>query len=281
MDHPDAGPATEADRGCVEVRLDPDRTRVLLRRLPVLWRAQADDILLTALGRAATAWTGAAALHVEVEGHGRAQDLVAGLDLHRAVGWFTTTAPVLLRLPDADPATQVRATMAQLHGRPAGGLSHGMLAHLHPPAAELARLPRPALAYNYVGAAGSLAGAAPAADRGGLGLAAAPEPPPPPVHPDNAVTVPLAVEGSVVGTAGREQLHLAVRHSRRHYTTATAERFAAAVLAQLRVVVDAGRDAPVPAPTPADFPLLDADQATVDALLARAARASGRPGRPR
>ena len=42
--------------------------------------------------------TGGAPIGIDVEGHGRHEELAAEVDLSRTVGWFTTKYPVSLRL---------------------------------------------------------------------------------------------------------------------------------------------------------------------------------------
>ena len=60
-----------------------------------MYRTQINDVLLTALGRALAEWTGRDSALIALEGHGR-EDVSAGVDLSRTVGWFTTEFPVAL-----------------------------------------------------------------------------------------------------------------------------------------------------------------------------------------
>ena len=39
-------------------------------------------------------------MRIDLEGHGREEELVGGVDLSRTVGWFTSVYPVVLELPD-------------------------------------------------------------------------------------------------------------------------------------------------------------------------------------
>lgn len=272
LDHPAVHGSREADYDDVVVELDDEHTRTLLREVPSVWRAQVDDILLTALWQTVRDWTGADHLHVDVEGHGRAQQLVDGVDLYRSVGWFTSSAPVLLRLPErGGPADLVLAAKAQLHSRPATGLTYGVLRYLNPSTAErLSALPQPQIIYNYVGPAGSVADySARATATNALGLDRAPERAPRPVHPDNAGGHPLSVNSTVVD--GR--LLLSLRYSRDRHDASTIERLAASLRGYLVALIDAcvrGGASPL---IPSDFPLLDVDQAALDGLIARARRA--------
>jgi amino acid adenylation domain-containing protein/non-ribosomal peptide synthase protein (TIGR01720 family) len=98
---------------------------------------------------------------VDVEGHGREQ-LAAGLDVSRTVGWFTSVHPVRLDAGAGDFG-QVRAggvaagelvkrVKEQLRGVPGDGLGFGLLRYLNPETAGvLAGLPQPQIGFNYLG----------------------------------------------------------------------------------------------------------------------------------
>jgi NRPS condensation-like uncharacterized protein len=69
----------------LHTHLDARQTRQLLQQAPKAYRTQINDLLLTALARVISRWTGAAHCLVELEGHGR-EDLFDDLDLTRTVG---------------------------------------------------------------------------------------------------------------------------------------------------------------------------------------------------
>ncbi|WP_459962768.1 amino acid adenylation domain-containing protein, partial [Mycobacterium avium] len=76
--------------------LDTETTRTLLGEAPAAFHAGVNDILLIAF---ALAWaefldSTDAPIGIDVEGHGRHEELAAGVDLSRTVGWFTTKYPV-------------------------------------------------------------------------------------------------------------------------------------------------------------------------------------------
>src|SRR2546430_644920 len=87
----------------VSVSLEPGETRLLLQKLPAVYRTQINDVLLTGLGHALAEWTGSRWVQVSLEGHGR-EELFEGVDLSRTVGWFTTEAPVLLEVAESGDA---------------------------------------------------------------------------------------------------------------------------------------------------------------------------------
>ena len=102
---------TYASAGNLSVLLDAETTRMLLGEVPAAFRAGIHEILLIAFGLALAEFlgTGGAPVGIDVEGHGRHEELGAldgQVDLSRTVGWFTTKYPVSLKL-----------------GGPVGGLS--------------------------------------------------------------------------------------------------------------------------------------------------------------
>jgi non-ribosomal peptide synthase protein (TIGR01720 family) len=99
---------------------------------------------------------------VEVEGHGRDEDLAAGLDLSRTVGWFTTKYPVSLaidriswqhvRAGDAALGAVIKRAKEQLRAMP-DGLTYGLLRYLNPDVELPATAPP--IGFNYLGRMGA------------------------------------------------------------------------------------------------------------------------------
>ncbi|MCA1682207.1 MAG: condensation domain-containing protein, partial [Actinobacteria bacterium] len=65
------GSNTIASTSSVTVRLDPAQTRALLQDVPGVYRTQVNDVLLAALGRVLSQWTGRERVLIDLEGHGR------------------------------------------------------------------------------------------------------------------------------------------------------------------------------------------------------------------
>ena len=109
---------TYASAGNLSVLLDDETTRMLLGEVPAAFHAGIHDILLIAFGLALAEFlgTGGAPVGIDVEGHGRHEELGAldgQVDLSRTVGWFTTKYPVSLKL--GGPVGGL--SWAQVHGR--------------------------------------------------------------------------------------------------------------------------------------------------------------------
>ncbi|WP_094288542.1 non-ribosomal peptide synthetase [Mycobacterium lehmannii] len=158
---------TYANAGQMSVPLDVDTTRRLLGEVPAAFHAGVQDILLIAFGLAWTEFLGGAQtpIAIDVEGHGRNEDLAADVDLSRTVGWFTTKSPVALsvgrlswdQVASGDTALGVviKDAKEQLRALP-DGLTYGLLRYLNPDV-DLAG-PDPVIGFNYLGRLGAGAG---------------------------------------------------------------------------------------------------------------------------
>jgi amino acid adenylation domain-containing protein/non-ribosomal peptide synthase protein (TIGR01720 family) len=145
-----SGPNTVESIRVVSVRLDAAVTDALQRKVPEVYHTRINDVLLSALARVLTDWTGSTSVAVEMEGHGR-EDLFADVDLSRTVGWFTTLYPVVLTVPgQGDWGDLLKAVKEQLHAVPSHGLGHGVLRHLAQPS-RLDPAPHCEVGFNYHG----------------------------------------------------------------------------------------------------------------------------------
>jgi amino acid adenylation domain-containing protein/non-ribosomal peptide synthase protein (TIGR01720 family) len=153
LDRPD-GVNSEASARKVSSGLTTEETQALLQKVPRAYRTQINEVLLAALVEALAPWTGRRSLLLNLEGHGR-EDVLEGVDLSRTVGWFTTDFPVALDLEGRrGPGESLAAVKDQLRSIPNQGIGYGVLRYLgaDPTTAQaLARLPRPEVAFNYMG----------------------------------------------------------------------------------------------------------------------------------
>ncbi|RUP29240.1 MAG: non-ribosomal peptide synthetase, partial [Mycolicibacterium sp.] len=162
-------PAVQPDRdtfdtaGQLSVTLDDvDTVQTLLREAPAAFHAGINDVLLIGFALAIAEFAdGARTIGIDVEGHGRHDDLADNVDLSRTVGWFTTKYPVAVTLGDLS-WTQVTSGDAalgavlkdakeQLRALP-DGLTYGLLRYLNDDVdLETAD---PAIGFNYLGRLG-------------------------------------------------------------------------------------------------------------------------------
>jgi amino acid adenylation domain-containing protein/non-ribosomal peptide synthase protein (TIGR01720 family) len=137
--------ATEADVESLTVTA-PDT----LTATADAFRTGPDTVLLAALERALGAWLGRTRITVDVEGHGRDEDLVgARVDLTRTVGWFTTIYPVVLQ-PGSDTSHALAALKDRLRAIPSGGFGYGIARHLRRDPV-LSTWSGPQVLFNYLG----------------------------------------------------------------------------------------------------------------------------------
>ncbi|MGH3558083.1 MAG: condensation domain-containing protein, partial [Mycobacterium sp.] len=165
---PAAQPAVDtfATAGYLSELLDAETTRMLLGEVPAAFHAGVHDILLIAF---ALAWaqflgTGGAPIGIDVEGHGRHEELGADVDLSRTVGWFTTKYPVSLAVGglrwtqvvagEAALGAVIKDAKEQLRALP-DGLTYGVLRYLNPEV-DLAGSDPP-IGFNYFGRLGAAA----------------------------------------------------------------------------------------------------------------------------
>ncbi|WP_083452801.1 non-ribosomal peptide synthetase [Mycolicibacterium goodii] len=164
-----------ADAGQLSASLDVETTRQLLGDVPAAFHAGVQDILLIAFGLAWSEYLGAerGSIGIDVEGHGRTEELFGDADLSRTVGWFTAKYPVALRIDrntdgisweqvvsgDAALGAVIKDAKEQLRSVP-DGLTYGLLRYLNPEV-DLADSD-PTIGFNYLGRLG--AGAADLSD---------------------------------------------------------------------------------------------------------------------
>ncbi|MCB1920799.1 MAG: amino acid adenylation domain-containing protein, partial [Candidatus Competibacteraceae bacterium] len=235
-----------------------------------LYRARANDVLLTALALALFRWSGVRDGLLDLEGHGREEDL-GPLDVSRTVGWFTSLFPVRLRLPESQPFSPpfgkgggggiltptdlvqvLLAIKETLRAIPDNGISYGILRYLRgQPADE----PNPELSFNYLG---SLTGD----DR--AFLAFTDETVENIVSPATPMTHLLEIDGWETGGA----LTFLWRYSQAHFDRATIQALADAFRSSLEQLSSLFATAVVGAFSPADFPHTGLTQAHIDRFAA-------------
>ncbi len=153
----------------LSVQLDAETTRTLLGEAPAAFHAGVNDILLIGYALAWAEFLGpnpaqVAPIGIDVEGHGRHEELAPGVDLSRTVGWFTTKYPVSLtvgelpweRVLSGDPALSavLKDAKEQLRALP-DPLTYGLLRYLNTEAGLDG--PDPTIGFNYLGRLGGAA----------------------------------------------------------------------------------------------------------------------------
>lgn len=254
------GPNTVASTRSVTVRLDADDTRALLQDVPGVYRTQINDVLLSALGQVLGRWTGRERVLIDLEGHGR-EELLAGVDLSRTVGWFTTMYPVALAAAsEADWGAVLKSVKEQVRAIPRRGLGYGALRYLTGsdvlsggPAAQ------PRISVNYLGHFDW--------SGGGDGLVRA-------IHEDlDLSTDPQSSRAHALDIVGKVEhgcLEFTWFYSEQLHHEDTVAALAGQLLGALRDITAHCAAPDAGGCTPSDFPLAGLDQATVDRLVGSA-----------
>ncbi|PWY53264.1 non-ribosomal peptide synthetase [Pseudomonas sp. RW409] len=240
----------------VSTELDQAYTQRLLQDAPAAYRTQINDLLLTALARVITRWTGDANALVQLEGHGR-EELFDSIDLSRTVGWFTSVFPVKLT-PQAALADSIKQIKEQLRAVPNKGIGFGALRYLGDAHAQatLAALAVPRITFNYLGqfdASFDEADAwfAPCAEAKGA---------------DQSAEAPLGNWLSINGQVYGGQLKLGWTFSTQMFDAATIQRLADDYAEELKALIEHCSQPQHRGVTPSDFPLARLSQQQLDRL---------------
>ncbi|VVO19238.1 non-ribosomal peptide synthetase [Pseudomonas fluorescens] len=235
----------------VRSHLSPALTRQLLQQAPAAYRTQVNDLLLTALARVICRWTGQASTLIQLEGHGR-EELFAGIDLSRTVGWFTSLYPVKLT-PTTQVASSIKQVKEQLRSIPNKGIGFGALRYLGdaPTQAALRELPSPRITFNYLGQFDPSALLVPAAESAGR---------------EQSPLAPLGNWLELNGQVYAGELSLGWTFSREMFDEATIQRLADDYSAELTNLIEHCCDPVNSGVTPSDFALAQLSQAQLDAL---------------
>nr|APD71600.1 non-ribosomal peptide synthetase 2 [Streptomyces sp.] len=149
----------------LRVEVPAELGRALLTSVPAAFRCGVDDVLLTALVLALAgrrSGTADAGTVVQLEGHGRQEELVPGADLTRTVGWFTTVHPVRFDLTGIDIAEAIDGGPAAADALkrvkesrrvlPDKGIGYTLLRYLNETTAAVLRdHPADEVGFNYLG----------------------------------------------------------------------------------------------------------------------------------
>jgi non-ribosomal peptide synthase protein (TIGR01720 family) len=150
---PTVPPEAAAHYKPVSLSMSESETQELLHHATRTLRAQAEELLLTAICVAYSKVHGPGPQLIELTRHGRASG-IGGIDVSRTVGWFSCEVPVALDTTTAvDLLHAVNLTKQQLRAIPHDGVGYGIARHLVP-GDPLHGLPEPMVGLNYQGEGG-------------------------------------------------------------------------------------------------------------------------------
>lgn len=260
VDYP-GGANTTASTQSVRVCLSSGETQTLLQETPAAYNTQINDVLLTALALAFSSWTGSKALLFDLEGHGR-EDIIAGVDLSRTVGCFTSLFPVILDIGNAvDPGSRIKLVKESLRSIPNKGIGYGILRYLcnRPEIPQkLKALPQAEVSFNYLGQFDQVL---PASSRfaitaGDVG----------PVRSPREIRRYIL---EILGRTVQNQLQLDFMYSHNIHRRDTIKRLSEDFIENLRSLIHHCQSVKAGGYTPSDFPGAKLDQKTLDRVLSK------------
>jgi amino acid adenylation domain-containing protein/non-ribosomal peptide synthase protein (TIGR01720 family) len=259
------GTNTAASARTLSVSLNADETHALLQVVPVAYRTQINEILLTALVRALAQWTGSQSLLVDLEGHGR-EEILEGVDLSRTIGWFTTIFPVVLDCGDSQTTVgALRSVKEQLRAIPNRGIGYGLLRYSSNDAAsidKLRALPQAEVRFNYLGQVDRAL-----VDSSMFTVAAQP------TGPAQSLKAERTYLLNVIGMITGGELCLEWTYSQNIHREETVARLARSYMDELRELIAQTRTGDKASYSPSDFPQAKLSQEDLNKVLARLGRA--------
>ncbi|OUS31220.1 hypothetical protein A9Q99_04275 [Gammaproteobacteria bacterium 45_16_T64] len=259
IDNP-SGSKAVANTKVHQVTLPSGLTSSLLRDVSQAYKTEINDILLTALAKTISDWSGHSEVLIDLEGHGR-ESFNDRIDLSRTFGWFTSVYPVRLGIEAGLPlASNIKRIKEQLREIPNKGFGFGALKTLSNDAelrGVLSDAPKADIVFNYLGQFDSMLENSPwfalaSDDKGSEHSADGDEP-----HL-------LSVNCHIVDGC----LQIDWIFSDDIYRNETIESIANNYLFNLTQIIEHCLDDAAYGYTPSDFPLADLDQPEVDRLFA-------------
>ena len=136
------------------INFDENLTNNLLTKVNSKYNTKINEILLTALLRSFSTWSGKRKLLVNLERHGR-ENLFDDIDISRTIGWFTSIYPLSLDLKKTVAISEaITIVKDQIRSVPNNGFTFGLLRHLSKNkerSQKLKILDNIAITFNYLG----------------------------------------------------------------------------------------------------------------------------------
>jgi len=147
------GVNTVASSEDVVTSLNEEETGELMEKATMTYQVGVNEVLLSAVARAISEWSGARTVPVEIEGHGR-EEIIEGLNLTRTVGWFTSSYPVKVEVRSESNVALLQSVKEQVRRVSRRGIYYGMLKYLSREMDLRQRLqafPEAEISFNYLG----------------------------------------------------------------------------------------------------------------------------------
>ncbi|OMF65502.1 non-ribosomal peptide synthetase, partial [Paenibacillus peoriae] len=144
-------PLTINNTATLSLKFTKEETDQLLKQAHRAYNTEVNDLLLTALGKTLSTWSGSEQVAILLEGHGR-EEIMKDTDISRTVGWFTSQYPVLLRINREDDISgHIKRMKEMLRSIPHKGIGYGIWRYLSQNGPSEATYAEPQISFNYLG----------------------------------------------------------------------------------------------------------------------------------
>jgi amino acid adenylation domain-containing protein/non-ribosomal peptide synthase protein (TIGR01720 family) len=216
-----------SDCNTVTVKLPAESTSLLLGDVHRAYNTHINDILLSALWRAVSRWTGQSTVMIDLEGHGR-EEIIEEIDINRTIGWFSTHFPVALTGGGDDLAASIKNVKDTLRRIPNNGIGYGILKYLTPEEYKqnCDFSMQPPILFNYMGEFGQ--------GSGERDMGMSPIKPAGAIGPDVERIYPLDVLAMIAG----KELSISFTYSVKEFKTAAIQELAGDYIIDLTAIVN-------------------------------------------
>ncbi|MEM6979601.1 MAG: amino acid adenylation domain-containing protein [Planctomycetota bacterium] len=244
----------------IDIEFDKAPTERLISEAPASYLVSVEELLLTALSRTITHWSGLSDFSVQLESHGR--DVIPEVDLSRTVGWLTSLYPVTIETSERDDlADSIKSTKQALRDVPGHGAAYGFsrwsISTTNTGDDKIAWPALPPIRFNYLGQTDHLFDSdglfQPATESTGIAR-----------HEDDPRDVAFEINALV--SQGRLKIHWI--YGSRVHKKETIERLTSDFRDELLRLIDfCTAEENEPALTESDFPLMDFGPGELDDLM--------------
>jgi non-ribosomal peptide synthase protein (TIGR01720 family) len=256
-----AGENTERSGNTVREELSEAETIALLQEVPKAYNTHINEILLAALLEAISEWSNKRRIVVQMEGHGREESIIEGIDLSRTVGWFTSIYPMELEKSDwKETGEMIKSVKEQVRGVVGKGIGYGILKYVRGDKELTRRLKENEvkdISFNYLGQFDQVIGEetkySGASESSG------------PTHSPEAIRPHLI---DVVASISGGRLQITWIYSENLHHRETIERVARSYTESLQSIIAHCQLREARGYTPSDFPEAELTQKEIDELVA-------------
>ena len=135
------------NQGTINFRLDEEETDFLLKGAHESYKTDVQILVTSALVRALRQWTGAQAVTIEMENHGRH---IPDIDTSKTAGWFTVIYPLAVSRDDKTIGDEIKTVKEAIRTVPNSGIGYGIMKYMTVDGQAM-ESKRAEIRFNYLG----------------------------------------------------------------------------------------------------------------------------------